>query len=303
MPVMVDNMISFSPIRIVDAKIDISKLRIKDISILQMGHLPGRTMRHKSVTFEHWAVAYIVGGKGSIRINGAEAAPICEGSVFFIKPGYGYSYGPDHDQYWDEYYIRFEGPRVEQWVRSGLVSPDTVMNIGMKEWLIQKIETIFSLMESGIGVNSDRAALLLETLLLEFAHLRSESQEDHLTFDHVVIQDISNQIYAEFSPESIIQKYHISYSTLRRIVKRNTGYSLNAYVNRLKIAEAKSLLLNSDQTVKQISYLLKYPDPYYFSRLFAKIAKVSPSAFRENILGKDRHELENDDKKKRHLPL
>lgn len=283
---MMDYMISPLPLRIVDMNIDKSKLKLHNIRILQMGHLPGRTNRRIKMTFEHWAIAYIVDGSGIYRVNDGVTHKISKGSVFFVWPGAEFTYGPDNQnhEYWDEYYVRFEGDRVHEWLNYGLLNYEAVSNIGLKEHLISKIEAMFSFMESGIAANLDRAALLLESLLYEISQASDNSGQYRMPNPaHNVIEDISQCIYQPFDPEEVSKRNHISKSSLRRFVKTNTGYSLNEYVNRLKVAEAKKLLINTELSVKEIARMLCYEDPFYFSRIFKKISGISASEFRSSI--------------------
>lgn len=52
--------------------------------------------------------------------------------------------------------------------------------------------------------------------------------------------------------------------------------------NRI-ITEAKRLLLYTDKSIKEISFLIGYDDQHYFSRLFAKEAGVSPSDYKKSV--------------------
>jgi AraC family transcriptional regulator of arabinose operon len=280
MPMLMDYIISPLPIRIVGPKVDSSKLQMKNIRITEMGYLPGRTLFRSEVTFDSWAVAYIVGGKGTYSVNTGIEQTINEGTIFFVWPGATFSYGPIKNGYWDEYYIRFEGVRVDEWISVGFLKTD-ITNIGLDEKLKSKIENIFALMESGIPINSDRAALLLESLIFEFSNANNHKNPDEKSeFFTSVLNDISNCMYQSFDGRKIAERNHISLSTLRRHIKNSTGYSLHEFVNRLKVAEAKNLLLNTELRVKEVAKMLGYEDIYYFSRLFKKYSGISASDFR-----------------------
>ena len=47
------------------------------------------------------------------------------------------------------------------------------------------------------------------------------------------------------------------------------------------ILEAKKQLHLTRQSIKEIAYNLKFQDEFYFSRVFKKVAKVSPQTFRD----------------------
>ncbi|MBW7455654.1 AraC family transcriptional regulator, partial [Paenibacillus sepulcri] len=43
------------------------------------------------------------------------------------------------------------------------------------------------------------------------------------------------------------------------------------------------LLLRTDKTLKEIAAMLGYADVFYFSRLFKKVAEVSPRTYRARM--------------------
>jgi len=63
------------------------------------------------------------------------------------------------------------------------------------------------------------------------------------------------------------------------LFKEVTGQTPVAYMQQLRIAEARNLLLNSDFTVTEIADYLGYYDTSYFYRVFKRATSVSPSAF------------------------
>lgn len=73
----------------------------------------------------------------------------------------------------------------------------------------------------------------------------------------------------------------LSKSHFLRLFKDQTGYSPIDYFIHLKVQHACMLLSSTRQTVREISLAVGYDDPYYFSRIFKKIAGVSPSKYRE----------------------
>lgn len=83
---------------------------------------------------------------------------------------------------------------------------------------------------------------------------------------------ISNQQLAE---QFDISEYH-----LIRIMKQETGYTPHRYRNMILLEKAKQLLRDTTLNVSEISYMLHFEDPLYFSRLFRNYTGLSPSGFR-----------------------
>lgn len=86
------------------------------------------------------------------------------------------------------------------------------------------------------------------------------------------------------SPAAYADILNISTAYLNECVKTATGYSVSYHIQQRVILEAKRLLYHSDKSIKEIATILGYDDYSYFSRLFSKIAKVTPLAFRNKNL-------------------
>ncbi|WP_258525382.1 AraC family transcriptional regulator [Paenibacillus sp. YN15] len=284
MATYMDYMISAKPIRIIDRSIDKNLKSIKSLTILGVGHLPDRKLFRHQAIFYHWAVVYIANGSGTYRINGGEIQQVRKGSFFLFHPDAYYDYGPAAHETWDEYYFTIEGSRIQEWLDTWLTDPNQVRQLRMDDNYESKINLIFSLMESIDPSNLDRAALLLESLLYELVSAsRPKPHYSEGTPVLKLLDSISASINQPFHAAEICKKHFISLTTLRRTVRNATGYSLHEYVHRLKISEAKKLLLNHNLTVKETATTLGFTDVFYFSRLFKKFAGVSPSHYRANM--------------------
>ncbi|RAV13336.1 AraC family transcriptional regulator [Paenibacillus contaminans] len=281
---MLDYVISPLPIRIEEAKADPSLLRIKGLTVTHFGYLPGRTVKVLGMNDKHWAFTYIVRGTGYYQAGNGPVQKLEAGSLFWEWPKSTFRYGPEDGGDWDEYYIHFHGSRVQEWIANNILQPNNVYRIGVDNKWIRKIETIGDYLESGVPESADRAALLLESLIYDFnaanEGLRAASRDRKPEFVRRVLHDISENLYKEWNEEQVLMRHHLSRSTLRRIVQQNTGYSLNEYVNRLKIAEAKKLLRLTQLQIKEIAQMLGYEDHTYFSRLFKKYAEMSANGYR-----------------------
>ncbi|WP_135556682.1 helix-turn-helix domain-containing protein [Paenibacillus cymbidii] len=278
-----DYMISPQPISIADLKVDKSKLSVKSLIITEMGHLPGRTLRRKQVTFDSWAFGYIAGGRGTYQVDGGIVQPVEKGSLFFVFPHAYFHYGPEEGGNWDEYYIRFEGSRVQEWLEDWLFQTETVQHVGWDEATIGKLELILMLMDSGVPSNADRASLLLESILFEWIlqSRRSRQSEGKQRVTQLML-DISDTLFQPLDAAKLAARHHLSVPSLRRIISQYTGFPLNEYIHRLKIAEAKKLLVHTELQMKDISNALCYKDVFYFSRLFKKYVGVAPNVYRRN---------------------
>jgi len=73
----------------------------------------------------------------------------------------------------------------------------------------------------------------------------------------------------------------VSIFYLSRLFKQNEGISFNAYLNRIRMDEAKQLLKNTQLKAYEIGERVGISDPYYFSKLFKKMEGMTPSQYRK----------------------
>ena len=66
------------------------------------------------------------------------------------------------------------------------------------------------------------------------------------------------------------------------IFKKETGITIWDYLIRIRMEEAKRMLLETEQKTYEISEKVGYDDPSYFGRLFKKYTGLTPIEFREN---------------------
>lgn len=134
-----------------------------------------------------------------------------------------------------------------------------------------------------------RIRLNLELLLLSVYRPQSEmvlplspvSSTDE--FSSQIIQWMEEHIYERLSAEDLCLQFHYHKSRLYELFRKSTGTTPLRYFNRLKIEEAKRLILEKRQSFSEISEMLNFDNPLYFSRVFKLYTGISPSAYRESV--------------------
>jgi AraC-like DNA-binding protein len=77
-----------------------------------------------------------------------------------------------------------------------------------------------------------------------------------------------------------MQRLHPNY--FNTVIKNKTGKSVNTWISEKTIAEAKALLANSDMSVKEIAYKLKFSEPGHFNKYFKKHIGITPALYRHS---------------------
>lgn len=79
------------------------------------------------------------------------------------------------------------------------------------------------------------------------------------------------------------QKSGLSPRAFERRFRRATGHSPIAYVQQVRVEEAKRWLERTDAPIDQISWEIGYEDAAAFRRLFKRVARVTPGAYRRKF--------------------
>jgi len=70
---------------------------------------------------------------------------------------------------------------------------------------------------------------------------------------------------------------------LSRLFKKEIGIGPAFFICMIRIEKAKRLLLDPTQRIKDICYIVGFSNPQIFCKVFKKITKLSPRAYRKYI--------------------
>jgi transcriptional regulator GlxA family with amidase domain len=83
--------------------------------------------------------------------------------------------------------------------------------------------------------------------------------------------------------EEMIKRSRLAERTFKRRFVSATGLTPIAYVQRLRIEDAKRRLERTDAPVDEISWRVGYEDPAFFRRLFKRTTGLAPGAYRKRF--------------------
>ncbi|MBL6730740.1 MAG: AraC family transcriptional regulator [Bacteroidia bacterium] len=70
---------------------------------------------------------------------------------------------------------------------------------------------------------------------------------------------------------------------LSDLLRKETGQSTQDHIHQYIIEKAKNRLLNSNESVSEIAYVLGFEYPQYFSKIFKKKTTMSPNEYRKSL--------------------
>jgi AraC-like DNA-binding protein len=101
-----------------------------------------------------------------------------------------------------------------------------------------------------------------------------------------LFQYIENHFNEELNIDMLCKMINISKYYFCHSFKELTGKTFSEYLNAIRINKSEDMLKNSDLNVSQIATICGYNDINYFSRVYKKYKKTSPTKTRCEILEK-----------------
>mgnify|MGYP002510238722 FL=1 len=127
-------------------------------------------------------------------------------------------------------------------------------------------------------------SLLLQELFCGIVRSRLESSTDKFR-NQKEMERCVRFFNESFSQDIRIEEYaknqHMSVCWFIRCFKRYMGITPMQYLTSIRIGKAKELLKDTNYSIQEISNLVGYENPLYFSRIFRKQTGLSPSAYRK----------------------
>jgi transcriptional regulator GlxA family with amidase domain len=111
-----------------------------------------------------------------------------------------------------------------------------------------------------------------------------EGRSDHGDGEIQSAQQWLGEHFSVANPvEEMIKRSKLAERTFKRRFAGATGLTPIAYVQRLRIEDAKRRLERTDTSVDEISWRVGYEDPAFFRRLFKRTTGLAPSAYRKRF--------------------
>ena len=110
------------------------------------------------------------------------------------------------------------------------------------------------------------------------------SQIRHSDTIYRVMDYIKSHYGSKITLEEIASFVHISASHLSGLFRKETGQTISAYINYVRIEKSKLLLKTSEIPIAQIGALCGFEDQSYFTRVFKQQTGRSPKKYRQTQL-------------------
>lgn len=238
----------------------------------------------KGRVLREYQFVYITKGRGVFASENTPEKPLCRGRLIVLFPGQWHTYHPYRQTGWNEYYIGFEGPVIDNLMKNGFLSKDNqVLEVGLNEELVSLFSRALEIVEADkISSQQYLAGIVLHMMGMILSVSKNKIFEigdiDQKIEQAKII--MNENVFNNIDPEELAMRLNISYSWFRKVFRDYTGYAPAKYFQELKLRKAKQLLLSTSQSVKEISFMLAYKSTEHFFASFKKRTGFTPLEYR-----------------------
>ncbi|WP_167957914.1 AraC family transcriptional regulator [Anaerosporobacter faecicola] len=105
----------------------------------------------------------------------------------------------------------------------------------------------------------------------------------HLSKTQELLAYLRKSYQEKLTGEQIAKEMNMNFDYLNRIFKKQTGFTIFAYLLTIRINKAKELLLHGTMKSYEIARVVGFRDEYHFSKAFKKSVGLTPTQFLQHV--------------------
>ncbi|MDD7738613.1 MAG: AraC family transcriptional regulator [Fusicatenibacter sp.] len=235
-----------------------------------------------------YQILYIAQGKGHFLIQGEEKT-VSAGNMVIYRPKEEQRYYYCGSDQTEVYWIHFTGNDVKNILRKHGITDDlhviyTGTSLEYKHLftqIIQELKLCRTDYEEMLAHYLNQLLISVHRILLTKQVRRQPLFDNEMD---AAVRYFHSNYNKPISIESYASDHNMSVSWFIRCFREYTNTTPAQYLLSLRISNARTLLENTSYNISEISNIIGYDNPLYFSRLFKKQCGVSPSEYRKQLL-------------------
>ena len=252
-----------------------------DLHVVSVGaERCGKEYKVERENFDFSVLELVAVGEGNLWMN-QKKYPLSAGSFFYYSPGVSHRIESLDGLEMLKYFMVLDGVETAKFVPEILKNDVFFRQISDFADLVELFELILANAPISSPQTSPICSSLAQALILkaiEKENLPANQTRSWTTYNRV-LQHIRKHYLRLKSVNQLAKETHLDPAYLSRVFKSFHKESPYAFLVRLKMGHAASLLLKSDTLVKDVAYELGFDNPCHFSRSFKKAFGVAPEKF------------------------
>lgn len=237
-----------------------------------------------------YQLLYIVSGKTHFYFGGKERI-VTAGHMVLIQPRMEQKYEYFGEDKPEVYWVHFTGGNVKNILRKYEIPlDDPVFYSGASSTYTYIFKEMINELQTYKTGFEELLTMYLKQIFLLVQRTRMEEKPSVSTYIQEEIEYARRYFNEHYNEPISIQDYaesrNMSVCWFQRNFKQIVNHTPMQYLLMIRINNAVSLLETTDYGLSEISAIVGYEDPLYFSRLFRKIKGISPRDYRKLVKSK-----------------
>ncbi|MGL5676487.1 MAG: response regulator transcription factor [Cellulosilyticaceae bacterium] len=158
------------------------------------------------------------------------------------------------------------------------------IHLGVLRFLLKpsKLDEIHEAIEAAVKKLNESGVGNIEDKQEETSENKNEIDKPQFLVKQA-IEYIHSNYSEKLDLQTVADSLYVSTWHLCKVLKKQTGTNFVDLLNTVRIENAKRLLLETNMKIYEIAEQVGYTDTAYFSKMFKKIAAVTPNEFRNKM--------------------
>lgn len=256
----------------------------KELRLIGVGYL--NTKYEKADSYRriqpYYTLHYVVSGKGYLEFCNKKYE-IVKNEIFALPNKIPFRYYPDHEDPWTYVFFEFNGSLSQAYVSEvGFSNNSPIQKCQVPQQLLLSFTDYFNKLYKTKNVSYHETMSVFSLLLASL----SQTKDKPFMYEDTFVSNIKNFVKLrfldmDFSVDYVAKEFHISHSYLCKIFKKNTGITLIAYINKQKMQYAENLLVSTDYSVYEISFMSGFTCYPRFLTFFKQLHGQTATEYRK----------------------
>lgn len=232
---------------------------------------------------QEYQLLYIVKGRGEFA-NQTTSYDIVKGTLVLLRPGVWHSYKPSKNEGWTEYFIGFSGEIADKAIEKLFAEDEQIFNVGLKQEMVDLYQRAIEVAaEDRPSAQQLLCGIVMHLLgnLSYIAHsaIAADRMDQIIEQAKAIMQEKASQ---NIDLDMLAEQLNVSYSWFRKVFREYTGYPPAKYFMLVKLRRAQYLLVNTQESIKEIAFSLGFKSPEHFYTTFKRVMGSTPSIYRKS---------------------
>ena len=232
---------------------------------------------------QEYQLLYIVKGRGEFA-NQTTSYDIVKGTLVLLRPGVWHSYKPSKNEGWTEYFIGFSGEMADKAIENLFAEDEQIFNVGLKQEMVDLYQRAIEVAaEDRPSAQQLLCGIVMHLLgnLSYIAHsaITADRMDQIIEQAKAIMQEKASQ---NIDLDMLAEQLNVSYSWFRKVFREYTGYPPAKYFMLVKLRRAQYLLVNTQESIKEIAFSLGFKSPEHFYTTFKRVMGSTPSIYRKS---------------------